>query len=103
MPAVNVGTQYKADRIDARIFLGLNVKAEPLTCMIPIASIEDFAFKQNDRLLLAGCLDVIDKRLEPRALLFEQGKDIGDGVELVLLGHDRASIMPRRAASTSER
>src|SRR5262245_1273985 len=75
----------------------------------PIASIKNLALELNNCFTEAVVLDVFDELLE--LLAFHQREPLGQRMEFeirYLLGfgedvHRRASIMARRAASTSER
>src|SRR5262249_41831001 len=84
MPPVQVGTQHKADWISTSTVTSYDCASSQLASTVPIAAIQDFILVQPYRLVQATLFDILHKRLEAGALLFQHWKDVSDGVEFQL-------------------
>src|SRR6516164_8044394 len=80
---MQIGTQYKANRIITVVPFGVYEKAKLLAGVVAISAIKDFALVDDDWLSQLVDLDILPKAFE--FVTHHQRKHVGDGMEFVLL------------------
>src|SRR5262249_33208095 len=80
---MQIGTQYKANRIIAVIPFGVYGNAKLLAGVVAVSAVKDFAFIDQDGLLLLSGPDILLKAFE--FITHHQRKDVCDWVEFIRL------------------